>query len=100
MRLLVSATVVALIALTAACTQAPSTGWHKPGADQPTTAGDISACRERAKIEAIQRYPSRGGLGGAGGVTIQQQIDDSDRVTWEAGRLNACMRQRGYSLGP
>jgi hypothetical protein len=84
-----------------ACTSstAPS-AWQKPGADQQTTAGDSLACRDRARAEALQRYPYRGGsgIGGAGGVTMQAQIDDADRTTWEAGRFNACMRERGYQL--
>jgi hypothetical protein len=82
------------------CSSVTQPVWQKPGSDQQTTARDAMSCRDRAQIEALQRYPYRGGggLGGAGGVTMQQQVDDADRSTYQAARFNDCMRERGYQL--
>ena len=100
MRSLVLVGIVASIGLIATGCASSAPVWQKPGADQETTARDSMTCRDRAQIEAVQRYPYRGGggLGGAGGVTMQAQVDEADRSTYQAARFNGCMRERGYSL--
>jgi hypothetical protein len=86
---------LALAALIAGCS---SVQWEKPGATQAGIDADLGACTSAAESVPILPSPRTTPTG----VEIQPHPSDrdADRQLQVAQRVQACMRDKGYSLRP
>lgn len=84
------------LALLAGC--ASSVDWQKPGATSEATNADVRACRGAAQATPILGRPQ---TTPSGAILEPSGTDlNADRQMQEAQRVQDCMRQKGYGLGP
>jgi hypothetical protein len=67
--------------------------WQKPGATPETVDADVGACNSAAEVVPTVPAPRT-----PSGNDMNPADRDADRQFQLAQRVDACMRQRGYSL--
>jgi hypothetical protein len=72
--------------------------WDKPGATQGSVDADLRACTTAAQAVPTLPAPKTTSTG----IEIQPHPTDrdADRQLQEAQRVQACMRDKGYTLRP
>ena len=73
-----------------------SVQWDKPGATQASVDADLRACSTAAQAVPTLAQPKTTSTG----IEIQPHPTDrdADRQLQEAQRMQACMREKGYTL--
>jgi hypothetical protein len=72
--------------------------WDKPGATQASVDADVRACTTAAQAVPTLPQPRTTSFG----IEMQPHPTDrdADRQLQEAQRVQACMREKGYTLKP
>ncbi|MFZ5784247.1 MAG: hypothetical protein ACOY4R_28970 [Pseudomonadota bacterium] len=76
--------------------------WTKAGADEATTAQDVTDCHVLARQEALRRYPHGYSVQTAGpaATVMSQQNEETSRFLADAEAFDRCMRGKGYAQSP
>jgi hypothetical protein len=75
-----------------------SVQWDKPGATSASVDADLRACTTAA--QAVPTLPQPRTMSTGAEIQPHPTDRDADRQLQEATRVQACMRERGYTLRP